>query len=181
MILVEDRGSPRKTGHLDWPASTIHSRKQQQGVVMKKKTCIKCHQEKSLTDYYAHRRMKDGRLRTCIECEKKQREEYRRLNIDRLRILDRRKVRRWRLTEKGAMSQRAYRRKYPLKYKARNIVSNAIRSGELERGCCSVCGSLNAEAHHPNYAKPLDIIWLCVHHHKECHKKTELPPKGMIG
>ncbi|QMV32651.1 hypothetical protein F1_00023 [Ralstonia phage Heva] len=26
------------------------------------------------------------------------------------------------------------------------------------------------EAHHPDYSRPLDVVWLCDHHHKETHK-----------
>ncbi len=32
---------------------------------------------------------------------------------------------------------------------------------------CSRCGNLKAEKHHPDYDKPLEIIWLCF----ECHQR----------
>ena len=31
------------------------------------------------------------------------------------------------------------------------------------------CGKIG-EAHHPDYSKPLDVIWLCSEHHAQVHK-----------
>ena len=42
----------------------------------------------------------------------------------------------------------------------------------MERGACSVCGADDAEAHHADYAAPLDVIWLCPKHHAEQHRKV---------
>ena len=64
---------------------------------------------------------------------------------------------------------REYRKNNPLKAKARSIVSGAIRSGKLIRpSTCTSCErEVFAEAHHHDYEKPLDVIWLC----KSCHWK----------
>jgi hypothetical protein len=32
-----------------------------------------------------------------------------------------------------------------------------------------VCGEPEAQAHHDDYAKPLDVRWLCNKHHREHH------------
>jgi hypothetical protein len=67
--------------------------------------------------------------------------------------------------EKG----RRYRAKYPEKYTAHQLVTNAIRRGELSKEPCMVCETrLSVEAHHSDYQKPLDVIWLC----KACHLET---------
>jgi hypothetical protein len=47
---------------------------------------------------------------------------------------------------------------------------NGLRRGLLAKQPCSVCGSLEAEAHHPDYSKPLEVEWLCRAHHKEAHR-----------
>lgn len=57
----------------------------------------------------------------------------------------------------------------PEKLAARRIVNKAIRAGKLVRGNCW-CG-LIGQAHHEDYAKPLDVIWLCAVHHKQEHMR----------
>jgi len=56
------------------------------------------------------------------------------------------------------------------KRRAANIaVTNAVRNGKLKKIPCFECGATNVEAHHPDYDQPLDVVWLCVKHHKEVH------------
>lgn len=39
---------------------------------------------------------------------------------------------------------------------------------------CERCNStLNVHAHHDDYSRPLDVIWLCPIHHKERHKELK--------
>lgn len=52
--------------------------------------------------------------------------------------------------------------------RAHRLVARALRDGSLTRGKCW-CGSLRVEAHHPDYAEPLTVIWLCRRHHLELH------------
>ena len=59
--------------------------------------------------------------------------------------------------------------RYPERIKARDVVCHAIKDGRITRGNCGVCGKTNAEAHHEDYNKPLDIVWLCKEHHKQRH------------
>jgi hypothetical protein len=58
---------------------------------------------------------------------------------------------------------------YPDKAIARYAVNNALRDGRLERQPCH-CGA-RAEAHHPDYSKPLDVVWLCRPHHRQLHSE----------
>jgi hypothetical protein len=58
------------------------------------------------------------------------------------------------------------RQKYPEKYAARQAVRVALRSGKLTKKPCR-CGSLNVQAHHSDYSKPLQVEWLC----RPCHRK----------
>jgi hypothetical protein len=58
-----------------------------------------------------------------------------------------------------------------LKHAARNLVGLHIRTGRLIPKPCEICGTdLQIEAHHDDYDKPLDVRWLCRHHHREYHK-----------
>ena len=56
----------------------------------------------------------------------------------------------------------------PLQIKTRNAVYRAIKNGKLVPGPCELCGSTRfVDGHHDDYAKPLDVRWLC----RSCHKK----------
>ena len=41
--------------------------------------------------------------------------------------------------------------------------------GRIFKKPCKVCGDLNVEAHHEDYSKPLDVVWLCHKHHGVVH------------
>ena len=74
---------------------------------------------------------------------------------------------------KRAQSARSARRlKDPIervKAEARWALNRGIASGRITRQPCP-CGSLKAQAHHHDYAKPLDVEWLCA----KCHKKEHM-------
>jgi hypothetical protein len=55
------------------------------------------------------------------------------------------------------------------KVAAHRLVHVALLRGDLERLPCFVCAKAKAEAHHDDYSKPLDVIWLCRQHHRELH------------
>ena len=54
---------------------------------------------------------------------------------------------------------------------ARRLTRRAIESGDLVRCPCEVCGEVRVDAHHDDYAKPLEIRWLCRFHHTQHHKQ----------
>lgn len=65
-----------------------------------------------------------------------------------------------------------FRKKYPEKAKAHDIVKKAKRRGILTPKDCEKCGEKNnIQAHHEDYSKPLIVIWLCV----PCHHKVHYP------
>jgi len=53
---------------------------------------------------------------------------------------------------------------------ARSIANHAIRDGKLFRKSCESCGREDAQMHHHDYDKPLDIKWLCRKCHWDEHK-----------
>ena len=61
-----------------------------------------------------------------------------------------------------------YRASNTEKAKAHAAVNHAMRDGKLYRMPCFCCGE-KAEAHHPDYSSPLDVVWLCDSHHKQLH------------
>ena len=63
--------------------------------------------------------------------------------------------------------------KYKEKVLARVKVNEAIRTGKLVKpNECSVCyqQEMRIVGHHPDYSKPLEVIWLCDVCHKAIHK-----------
>ena len=78
---------------------------------------------------------------------------------------------------KGGVAKDNYRYKkrqmerYPKRVNARKKVYEAIQSGRLVRKPCTICGSPNTQAHHEDYNKPLEVIWLCPKHHREAHNQ----------
>ncbi len=49
-----------------------------------------------------------------------------------------------------------------------------VRRGALDRQDCGLCGEAKAEAHHVNYAQPLNVVWLCKACHSCAHRPREL-------
>lgn len=73
-------------------------------------------------------------------------------------------------------SKRKWQKANPEKRKAHKLVEMALRSGSITRSSCERCGSANAQAHHDDYTKPLDVIWLCPKDHKARHAELKNSP-----
>lgn len=54
---------------------------------------------------------------------------------------------------------------------ARTSTRLSIKKGVLLKKPCEVCGKKTVDAHHSDYSKPLEIMWLCREHHVAWHKK----------
>ena len=57
--------------------------------------------------------------------------------------------------------------------RAHAAVARAIKTGDLVKEPCQVCGSPESEAHHPDYSSPLDVMWLCSLHHNRLHREID--------
>lgn len=62
------------------------------------------------------------------------------------------------------------------KDRARNKAHSALRRGDLKRSPCARCGRTKAEMHHPDYAEPLAVIWLCRGCHRLLHRMGGIYP-----
>lgn len=132
------------------------------------KKCFKCDEVKPLEEFYRHPMMGDGHLNKCKECTKydvrKNRENRREYYIayDRQRSKERERI-------------EAIGRRNRQRLKATQKVYQAVKRGKLTRQPCEVCGAEKVEAHHPNYAFPLDVMWLCRKHHADWHRVHGTP------
>jgi len=130
-----------------------------------KKECFKCYRTLPLTEFYRHKQMSDGYLNKCKECNKIDVRANREKNIEYYREYDRKRGNRL-----PPGYQKEYQAKFPIKRRAVNMVSKAISGKKLFKEPCEVCGSEDhVHAHHDDYAKPLNVRWLCAAHHRQWH------------
>ena len=134
--------------------------------------CARCNNWR--TDF---KRLKYGTYtKTCLRCLK-QTSDYQRDNL--MFTKERRATakRIYRKTPRGAMlkaiSQFRSNQESPEKAVARVSVNTAKKNGTLIIQPCEICQStIKIEAHHPDYNKPLMVVWLCKLHHTEIHHQV---------
>ncbi len=123
--------------------------------------CTKCHKEKGDTDF--HWRTGSGskkhRMSWCRDCHKEYCIKYREVNQEKIRV----KQREWSKIRKIIQAD---------KILTRQMVVSAVRQGVIKKLPCKNCGDIKTHGHHPDYDKPLEVMWLCKKHHYEIHRKT---------
>ena len=137
------------------------------------KECFKCKTVKPLSEFYKHAMMADGHLNKCKQCTKSDAAKHRSENIEKIREYDRRRSK---VPERKAANicvNRAWRQEDKRRQRAHNAVRRAINKGILVVSPCSRCFSTRAVAHHEDYDKPLDVMWLCQPCHKQRHKELK--------
>ncbi len=134
------------------------------------KTCFKCSVTKPLTEFYRHAQMGDGHLNKCKECAKADVYTHRHVtHRDSVIAYDRARAKTPERIEAAKSIKQGWLEKYPERRKAHLLVQYAMRKGDMEPLPCFICGELKTEAHHPDYSRPLDVVWLCTQHHKDTH------------
>ena len=56
-------------------------------------------------------------------------------------------------------------------WKAKKFINRQVKRGVIVREPCVVCGLTIAHAHHEDYTKKNEVIWLCASHHKLHHTR----------
>lgn len=136
------------------------------------KKCFKCNEEKHLSDFYKHSGMSDGHLNKCKECTKKDVFEHRHgKGREKVIAYDRQRASLPVRKEKAKIINTRWKEKYPNRRFAQLELGKAVARGEITPLPCFECGE-KAEAHHPDYDSPLDVIWLCPSHHKQLHAES---------
>lgn len=134
------------------------------------KQCFKCGIIKPLDEFYTHPAMADGYLGKCKSCARLDVQSNYARRRDQYREYDKIRAKRPQRKAAKCVYSLNHRTKNPEKRRARILLGSAIKCGRIHRKPCEVCGSANSEAHHPDYSKPLDVVWLCLKHHRELHK-----------
>jgi hypothetical protein len=129
------------------------------------KTCTKCHIEKEVSDFY----FRNGSPRShCKKCECEYANNWNKNNPKEYS----KKLRMWkrdnptRHQEQMIRASKKHNEVHRDRYLARRTLNNAKARGEITESPCG-CGEVKVEAHHHDYSKPLDVIWMC----KKCHKE----------
>ena len=92
------------------------------------------------------------------------------------RIKNRDKIRKYKekyyLNNKKTLAKNSMKWDKNNRYKknAEQQVRRAVAKGLIIKEDCRDCGSMKVHGHHPDYSKPLEVIWLCALHHKAEHK-----------
>lgn len=153
------------------------------------KTCKSCNETKGVDEFYRNRSMADGRVNQCRDCVKAQVRANRLENIESIRAYDSMRYRTHPHRTKEARRQASIERLRPLlldipahlrlapapgyakedAIHAREAVAWAVKSDRLARQPCVACGAKRVHAHHFDYGRPLDVIWLCIPHHQAIH------------
>ena len=119
------------------------------------KTCSTCGTPKPLSEFHKRKGSADGHMGKCKACRK----AWQQANLEK----GARASAAWRRSQKGqAWRSRAVVR---MKARARAAVLAAVKSGTLIKTACERCRRPDTEAHHPDYSRPLHVIWLCI----PCH------------
>jgi len=136
------------------------------------KICNECEEVKLRTEFYKN---KYGYESKCKECKKVFRKEYNQRPevIEKNREYQKKWSREYydRCPERVQLSQKQWAFKNPDKVQAHLAVNEALRRGELKREPCVECGNEVSQGHHPDYAKALEVIWLCSIHHNQLHSE----------
>ena len=147
-------------------------------------TCKVCGVTSDAAEFYASLNTR------CKECHKAKVRENREAKADYYRTYDayryqndpkvRQRHKRYRSTDAGKSSMAEARGKWlqnnEEKRACHAIVRNAIKYGRLIKpNACECCGATNCriEGHHHDYAKPLDVKWVCRSCHMEIHRQED--------
>ena len=152
------------------------------------KICPGCGQVKPLESFGINKILNCGHTSYCRECASliartwqgyhpgylPKYRQRRRENPD-LREKDRAAARVWtkKNPDKAAAYKRAHNLRHPDRAKARNRITSLLSRGKIIKPtACKKCGKSGpVEAHHPDYRKPLYVIWICKPCHLQAHGK----------
>lgn len=143
------------------------------------KDCGRCGKRKELSDFSVNRAKEDGLTIWCKPClSEYQKSRLAKANANRpegwkQKAKDRvAYAQAWKEANPGKMTEykRDWWHKNRDRLKVKDAVRYAVKTGKLVKTPCEVCGEEKVEGHHPDYSRPLDVVWLCKQHHMEIHK-----------
>jgi hypothetical protein len=145
------------------------------------KCCRTCKAEKALDQFTKHRLAKDGHRHDCKDCVAAGRAKRQQRTPEQLRAERERRRKPHRRVACDLAAKAWYQRNREARA-AQSEVRRELRKGRITRpsACqavaCNTGGSLHA--HHNNYARAREVVWLCAGHHRRLHNghRVKLKP-----
>ena len=140
------------------------------------KICRKCKIELPSDSFHKSKSNKDKLQSYCKSCSLERSNQYKKSEKGMKYYQDKEYLKRqlvhkrkYKKSEKGKLSAKVYYENNKIKCNARSKLGRSVVSGYLNKpSICDNCGiDSKLEAHHDDYSKPLDVLWVC----KECHIK----------
>ena len=137
------------------------------------KPCSVCKIVKPATDFQVRRASHDGRTAACRECL--------RTRDSKRCVFEREQRSAWyheysngKGKSKADAARQGWDKRNAVKKAAAVAVNNAVRDGRLVKPMmCSRCPATERiHGHHPDYSKPLEVVWLCPLCHKAEHRRA---------
>lgn len=94
--------------------------------------------------------------------------DYRAKNRKKMRLYNKQYNSNWR-KDNGYHNENKWRKNNPEKVEAQKEVHRTLRKGIILKRACLMCNLTRTVAHHPNYKKPLQVVWVCKPHHHQIH------------
>jgi hypothetical protein len=120
------------------------------------KKCSSCNEIKDYFFFHKDKNTKTGCTTYCKICKNIKDKAYAKTYVISKEIKDR---------------KTNWRKSFPERKNAHSKVYRAMKNGVLVRQPCFICGD-KSEAHHPDYSRPLDVVWLCPPHHRQAHNNV---------
>lgn len=135
------------------------------------KLCRECGVEKKISEFYVHKEMADGYLNKCKECVKRRIKKF--WADGRGKESDKKRNQKPERKEWQRLHSVKMRQKHANKRKVLSAWWNWFKKNKAVKENCIMCGTDKlVEAHHCDYNKPYDVMWLCSLHHKEWHRNN---------
>ena len=122
------------------------------------KYCPKCKTNKSKDKFHKDRGRSDGIAGICKKCKSAHYKEVRKKTY-----LKNKETNEFHYSQPLKIRSKT-------KYECYNVFNKYLRKGAIKIRPCRECGTwTDLDAHHDDYSKPLDVVWLCRRHHRLLH------------
>jgi ribosomal protein S27AE len=140
-------------------------------IYMETKICISCKDNLPTISFSKDKTRKDGMNNKCRACDKIRAKKYSKNNPKKIAKANKKSY------SKNRKKRLIYYKKWYSENKKRKLahyaVKVAISNLILFKKSCEVCGEKTTQAHHSDYNKPLEVIWLCVKCHSQWHSVNQ--------